>query len=272
MKISDHKIDQGSLYNNWYNPHVYDERGLPDLKISDGKILTKKIILSIGGGMGTDVWYLTKENEVHLIDSSTAAVSIAKDHGIKSKKGDVCNRLPYLDESFDIIILKDILEHVIDPLTLLFEAKRILKKNGYVIVSVPNHFYLWFRLRILFGKNLLWKTFQHDHTKNQEEWNYMHVRFFTWTGFQRLISTTNFKIEKEFWDLGELAHYSDPEMFYQVLKDKANKSPQALLFLNIFYPLYRFINFIFPKSFRSKIVSLNPGLLCAGFYLRLRKR
>lgn len=50
--------------------------------------------------------------------------------------------LPYADETFDIINFTDILEHLFDPLRGLREAKRVLKKGGYLILSTPNRAYI----------------------------------------------------------------------------------------------------------------------------------
>ncbi|WP_228712174.1 class I SAM-dependent methyltransferase [Halarcobacter ebronensis] len=45
--------------------------------------------------------------------------------------------LPFLNDSFDTIILTQVLEHIDDPFKALSEAKRILKKDGVLILSVP---------------------------------------------------------------------------------------------------------------------------------------
>ena len=265
-------VDQGKKYNEQYKKLVFDEQGLPDLKIVDyNKEIKGKKILSIGAGVGADLWFLTKTNKVEALDASSFAVNTAKRHDIKAKVADVSKKLPYISNSFDIVVLKDILEHLLDPVALLLEAKRVVKKKGYLIISLPNHFWWWFRFRILFGKNLLWKTLQHSHVKDFEEWNYMHVRFFTWHGVKKLMQKVDLKIVKEYWDFGTWAHYSDPEMFYTVLKNKKNKSFQARLFLKIMYPIYSLVNLVFPRKIRAKIVKLNPGLFCAGFYLKVKK-
>ena len=266
------KTDQGETYDKQYENLVFDEQGLPDLKIVDfNEKLAGKKILSIGSGVGADLWYLTKRNDVNALDSSKVAVEMAKKHNIKANVADVSKKLPFKDKEFDVVVLKDILEHLLDPKFLLLEAKRILKSNGYIIISLPNHFWWWFRLRILFGNNLIWKSLQHDHSKDFEEWDYMHVRFFTWKGVKKLLKKTKLKIVKEYWDIGTWAHYSDPEMFYRVLKNKKVKSTQAKIFLLVLYPIYQVVNFIFPKQLRAEFVKLKPGLLCAGFYLKVKK-
>ncbi len=50
--------------------------------------------------------------------------------------GDGC-KLPFLDESFDLIVCTAVLEHVIDPGTVISEMYRCCKKGGMVYVEAP---------------------------------------------------------------------------------------------------------------------------------------
>jgi malonyl-CoA O-methyltransferase len=45
--------------------------------------------------------------------------------------------LPVRDNAFDVAVLGEILEHVIDPAAVLAEAERVVKPGGRVIVSTP---------------------------------------------------------------------------------------------------------------------------------------
>lgn len=49
----------------------------------------------------------------------------------------VAEHLPLKDKSFDIIIMSDILEHVIEPLIVLNEAKRTLADEGIIVIRTP---------------------------------------------------------------------------------------------------------------------------------------
>ncbi len=265
-------MDQGRYYNQAYDElerHV-DERGLPDWKITDYKLVRDKKILSVGCGIGLDVWHLTRKNDVYGLDISEKAVDVARRHGIKAKVGDCQKKFPFKDKLFDIVVLKDILEHLVDPLWTLKEARRVLRDDGYIVVDLPNHFFLWFRLRVLFGKNLIWKGLVHDCTKIFDEWDYMHIRFFTYKGAIRFLKVAGFKPVNFFWDFGTLGHCQDPEMYYPVLRIKKKKSFQAKLFLAL-YPFYKIFDFFFPRKLRAFIVGLKPGLLCAEFYFWAEK-
>jgi SAM-dependent methyltransferase len=44
---------------------------------------------------------------------------------------------PFLEESFDSAILDNVLEHLSDPLPLLSQISRVLKKKGILVIGVP---------------------------------------------------------------------------------------------------------------------------------------
>lgn len=248
--------------------------GMPDRKITDGLPVTGQRILSLGSGNCADIWHLAGGNDLFALDGSPSAIEAASAHGIKGQVYDLEQRLPFDDGVFDLVVCKDLLEHLVAPERLLNEIGRVLKPSGRLIVGIPNHFYLPFRLRILFGGNLIWKSILHDHGTLYDEWNYMHVRFFTYGGLLRFLKTGGFVKEKGFWDFGTLAHYSNPDMFHEhmLLKFRDRPlTPKAGVYRYVIYPLWQVFNVIFPRPVRSAIVGLAPGLLCAGFYLRCRK-
>jgi len=59
-------------------------------------------------------------------------------------------KIPFEDNSFDIVILNQILEHLTYVEEIIKEAKRVSKK--YLFVGLPNELVLSNRLRFLFGK------------------------------------------------------------------------------------------------------------------------
>jgi len=268
------KTYQQYQYERAYQ-ETQDEYGFPDRKI--GEALKGKCILSLGCGTGNDLWYLTQDNLVVGLDYAASGLRKGQKRGIQGVIGDLnlFPWLPFKTQSFDVVVCKDILEHLLEPLVVLQEVRRVLKDEGYAIISVPNHFYLPMRLRILLGKGLIWKSIGSDHSKIYDEWNYMHIRFFTYGGFQRFLKAAGFQAEKWFWDFGTLAHYNNPDMWLEPqLWKKAQGRPisrRGKIGLYIIRPLWRVLNLLFPRSLRSAIVALAPGLLCAGFYVRVRK-
>jgi SAM-dependent methyltransferase len=49
-------------------------------------------------------------------------------------------QLPFTNSSFDLIIIQDVIEHLINTSEFYSEIKRVLKTNGYIYLSTPNKF------------------------------------------------------------------------------------------------------------------------------------
>lgn len=58
--------------------------------------------------------------------------------------------IPYQSSSFDIVIASEILEHVFYPEKVLQEAARVLRPNGYLLLTYPNSGALQLRLSLFF--------------------------------------------------------------------------------------------------------------------------
>jgi SAM-dependent methyltransferase len=60
--------------------------------------------------------------------------------------------IPFPDSSFDAAFCIEVLEHVLDPFTVVREIHRVLRPNGVLVISVPNPYHfkeiLWNLLRI----------------------------------------------------------------------------------------------------------------------------
>ena len=267
---------QQSFYERAYR-EAEAGHGFPDPKIADGQPLVNKRILTLGGGTANDLWHLTRQNSVVNADYAAAGLSVGEQFGVQGVRADLNLEasLPFPDSTFDLVVCKDILEHLLEPLLALKEAKRVLRDDGTIIISVPNHFYWPMRVRLLFGKGIIWRGVLSDHGAAYHEWDYMHIRFFTYKGFRKFLEAAGLKPLKFYWDFGNLAHYYNPDMWLepQLQKRAAGLllSRRAKFGLYAIRPLWRLFNIVFPRGLRSAIVSLRPGFLCGGFYVRCRK-
>jgi len=73
-----------------------------------------------------------------------------------SPKLDFCQAdgysLPFKSESFDAIILMDVIEHVNNDYNFLLEIKRILRNSGFLVLQTPNKDRLSNRVKKVIGK------------------------------------------------------------------------------------------------------------------------
>ena len=81
---------------------------------------------------------------------------MAKKKGINVKIHDISKGLPYDSGYFDAIFAGEIIEHMTDDMFFLAECKRILKKNGILLLTTPNLVSLRNRIRKLFGPFSFW--------------------------------------------------------------------------------------------------------------------
>jgi ubiquinone/menaquinone biosynthesis C-methylase UbiE len=108
-----------------------------------------KKILEVGSGTGRDSIYLAKLGaECVLLDyidaSLQTACTIANKEGISIKtiKADA-NNIPFESEYFDMVFSQGFLEHFIEPLALLKEQIRVLKKGGFLLIDVPQKYHIY---------------------------------------------------------------------------------------------------------------------------------
>lgn len=90
-------------------------------------------ILDLGCGSGYVGESLTKGNKVIFLDSSEEEIKDIK--GLKLV-GDALN-LPFKNESFDLVLCADVLEHIKNDGMVLKNIYNILKKGGKAIIAVP---------------------------------------------------------------------------------------------------------------------------------------
>jgi SAM-dependent methyltransferase len=105
--------------------------------------------------------------------------------------GDISER-PLLDlpsGSFDVLIYADVLEHLVDPWSVLDAQRGLLRSGGHAVFSLPNVRHI----RVVASLLL------------QGEWRYTeegilsmgHLRFFTTRGMRRLITGAGYEILRE---------------------------------------------------------------------------
>lgn len=99
-------------------------------------------ILDIGCGYGYSLEHFKDAGmEPHGIEPSAEAAAYAKGRGFNVIRHGIGAEAPDFGKKFDVVLLMDVLEHLIDPAAALTMARlQLLKPGGLLIVDVPNDF------------------------------------------------------------------------------------------------------------------------------------
>lgn len=90
-------------------------------------------LLDVGCGIGDMLVY--RPNSIG-VDINQLHVEFCKQRGCDVYEMPI-DKLPFEDESFDSVLLDNVLEHILDPAPLLTEIKRVMRKDAVLLIGVP---------------------------------------------------------------------------------------------------------------------------------------
>lgn len=111
------------LQNNWW----FSTRR--ELILNLIKDISYNNVLEIGCGSGELSKYLKNYQGIDISEKTPFIIGDAQ-------------KLPFEDNSYDLILMLDLLEHTNDK-AVMKEVYRVLKPNGHVIITVPTFMFLW---------------------------------------------------------------------------------------------------------------------------------
>lgn len=114
-----------------------------------------------------------------------AIISAKKNYPLIKFKTASAEKLPFKNNSFGLILFYETVEHVENPSACLKEIKRVLKKNGALILAMDSGSFLF---RIVW---FLW-----ENTKGKV-WKDAHLHPFHHKELEELIKKAGFKIDKK---------------------------------------------------------------------------
>ena len=194
---------------------------------------TFKKVLEVGAGDGSILYYLDQWKfapELHALEISKTGVAHIQAKNISSLKSVQefdGYHIPYPDDSFDVVILAHVLEHVEHERLLLRELKRVAK---YQLIEVPKDY--------RFGVDTRMKHFL----------DYGHINMYTPTSLRFLLQSEGFHIVA---DECSLIH---PEVskFNAFINQKKSPSLFAKLKIELEYRLKRLLGMLGGKKQKEK--------------------
>lgn len=189
METTASQYEYSYVDNNPVHHHDYLISPLLEL-LSQEKLPSqaKLRVLDLGCGNGSLSHLIAQQGyEVVGVEDSEQGVAIAR------QSFPSCNfiqasiyDLPYaeLENSFDIVLSAEVIEHLLYPRELVRAAKKCLKPNGRLILTTPYHGYL---------KNLVLAVSGKMDTHFNPLWDGGHVKFFSVSTLTQLLETENYR-------------------------------------------------------------------------------
>lgn len=192
-------------------------------------------VLDIGAGNGVLAWVLKKKREGIIIDGiepSSFAADLARPfyrNFYQSTFQESFHKIQ--DENYSHIVLADVLEHLVDPVSFLESFHQFRNQNMKILISIPNVSFGEIRFSLFKG------IFKYVDSGILEK---THLRFFYFDSIKELVHRAHFSIEKmihlrrSFFPLinqGKIRSIFDLFLLQQLAKDPLASTFQFLLVL-----------------------------------------
>lgn len=149
---------------NYYESSPYNQpQFFNDVYFQDklNKIITitgekKPTILDVGCGWGNFLQVVKNNHLPYLgIDLSHKAIEICREKNLNCQEADLIDLSKIKELQYSVITFFQVIEHIKNPIDYLKAAKKLLKKNGTLLITTPNNRSL---LRYIFGSH--WPVYQ----------------------------------------------------------------------------------------------------------------
>lgn len=181
-----------------YNQINCKQDELKRFKQIQGLIGRNQYILDIGCAKGEIMAYLRDfNNNIIGLDIDEKSVKLCLSRGLKAYCCDIEKEdIPAEFGLFDVVLMAEVLEHLIDPLMVLRnKVYPLLKFGGSLVISTPNLAYIKHRLNLFFGRM---PDFGEDQSGLQEKrpYNLFHKSFFSKNSIVETLKLAGFEIKK----------------------------------------------------------------------------
>lgn len=151
-------------------------------------------ILEVGAAYGETLFYLKQKG----IAQEVVGIDVFEDTKNKANYKEIDKfifgnieeiELPQYENYFDLILLPDVLEHLIEPKKVLEKLKKCLKKDGNIVLSIPN-----IRHYSAFVKIFVKGDFKYE---ENGLFDYTHMRFYCRKNINELVTASGYSVLEE---------------------------------------------------------------------------
>jgi len=205
VKVIDH-------YSHWYtgdNSSYIIPREKVSLDLMKRLKLKKdSLVLDAGCGDGrfTKIIEKSLNCEIKGLEYSKEGILLSKKKGLDVRFADFNDKFPFKDKLFDVIYAGEVIEHLYNPDKFLQECNRILKDDGFIIITTPNLCNWYNRILMLFGIQPIFIETSTLDTRvgagimkilKKDSHPVGHVRIFNARALEDIFNLHNFKIIKK---------------------------------------------------------------------------
>lgn len=144
-------------------------------------------VLDVGCGVGDLCIVLRKLRgaEVMGLEPHVERAAEARKHGLTIECGELDRSVASRCGKFDVVVFADVLEHLVDPVSVLEISHQVLRPEGRIVASIPNIAHWSVRLKLLFGH------FDYEECGLLDA---THLRWFTQKTVERVFAAAGFRI------------------------------------------------------------------------------
>ena len=186
-------MDIRAYFENRYAEHPgYGKQGFLKMDILIKMVGFGNTVLDFGSFEGTIAKRIQDAgNRVFAADAVFSALCLAK-----KKIGTVIQipfspPYPFKDKIFDVVFIAEVIEHILDTDGFLLEVKRIVKDDGFIIITTPNVASLGRRIMLLCGIN---PYLEFSLSTKMSNPGIGHIRYFTKNTLFELLGANGFEI------------------------------------------------------------------------------
>ena len=173
-----------------FNPNLLHPKNIDRLAIE--RVKPNSFVLDVGCATGFMGEYLIKNKNCKVIGLEErfeeALKAKKKLHGIvvaNVEEKDIDKKILKATngEKFDVVLATSLIEHLKNPTAFLLAIKKVVKKDGYLLITTPNIAHFSIRLALLKGNFDYTKYGILDET---------HLHFFTLKSFRQLFENSGY--------------------------------------------------------------------------------